>query len=97
MVKYKLVLTTSSMASHLAANGIVTPSITINQSSSSSSAMPANPAQRRPRSASLVKVESVGDSLYEVLDQNAYVNPNAEWVNRKGKPSSQDLWHFANN
>lgn len=37
----------------------------------------------------------MGDSLYEVLDQNAYVNPNAEWVNRKGKRGSRDLWLFA--
>jgi len=39
----------------------------------------------RQRSASIVTVEEVGgDSLEEVLDQNAYKNINSEWVNGKG-------------
>ncbi|TDL29672.1 Orm1 type endoplasmic reticulum protein [Rickenella mellea] len=39
----------------------------------------------RGRSGSLIKVEEVGtQSQEEVLDQSAYVNINAEWVNRKG-------------
>ncbi|KAJ7228206.1 ORMDL family-domain-containing protein [Mycena pura] len=39
----------------------------------------------RQRSGSIVKVEKVGDgSLEEVLDQNGYVNINANWVNAKG-------------
>lgn len=39
----------------------------------------------RPRSSSIVKVEEVGhDSLEEVLDQSAYLNFNADWVNAKG-------------
>lgn len=39
---------------------------------------------RRARSSSLVTVEQVGESLYEVLDQSAYANQNVEWVNYKG-------------
>lgn len=40
---------------------------------------------RRQRSASIVKVEQVGDrTTEEVLDQSAYVNINANWVNAKG-------------
>ncbi|GLB34143.1 putative ORMDL family protein [Lyophyllum shimeji] len=39
----------------------------------------------RPRSASIVKVEEVGDrSIEESLDRSAYVNINANWVNAKG-------------
>jgi len=39
----------------------------------------------RDRSGSLMKVEKVGESsLEQDLDQGAYVNINAEWVNRKG-------------
>ena len=39
----------------------------------------------RDRSGSLVKVEKVGESsLEQDLDQGAYANINAEWVNRKG-------------
>ena len=42
-------------------------------------------AKGRARSNSLVKVEEVGaQSQEEVLDQSAYVNINAEWVNYKG-------------
>ncbi|KAF7332460.1 Protein ORM1 [Mycena kentingensis (nom. inval.)] len=42
-------------------------------------------SRTRPRSASIVKVEQVGDgSLEEALDQSAYVNINANWVNAKG-------------
>ncbi|EPQ59194.1 Orm1 type endoplasmic reticulum protein [Gloeophyllum trabeum ATCC 11539] len=47
---------------------------------------PLPPALRaRGRSGSIVKVEQVGPSSQEeVLDQSAYANVNAEWVNRKG-------------
>ncbi|ETW83630.1 hypothetical protein HETIRDRAFT_242658, partial [Heterobasidion irregulare TC 32-1] len=38
----------------------------------------------RARSGSLLKVEKVDSSTEEVLDQGAYANINAEWVNRKG-------------
>ncbi|KAG6850197.1 hypothetical protein H0H93_016626 [Arthromyces matolae] len=40
----------------------------------------------RPRSASIVKVEEVGDdrSIEESLDRGAFVNINADWVNVKG-------------
>ncbi|KIM25512.1 hypothetical protein M408DRAFT_55402, partial [Serendipita vermifera MAFF 305830] len=38
----------------------------------------------RARASSLVTVEQVGESHYQVLDQSAYANPNAEWVNHKG-------------
>ena len=40
---------------------------------------------RRARSGSLLKVEKVDSSTEEVLDQGAYANINAEWVNRKGE------------
>jgi len=43
--------------------------------------------QRRGRSNSLLKVEHVDSSNEEALDQAAYVNINAEWVNRKGGSS----------
>ncbi|KAL5507934.1 ORM1 [Sanghuangporus vaninii] len=38
----------------------------------------------RRRSSSLVKVENVGETQEELLDQSVYVNVNVEWVNRKG-------------
>ncbi|KAJ4496849.1 Orm1 type endoplasmic reticulum protein [Lentinula lateritia] len=38
----------------------------------------------RGRSGSLLKVEHVGRSTVEDLDQNTYVNNNANWVNAKG-------------
>jgi hypothetical protein len=43
---------------------------------------------RRGRSSSFVKVEHVDSSNEEALDQAAYANNNAEWVNRKGGCSS---------
>lgn len=44
-----------------------------------------SPLRTRNRSASIVKVEEVGDrSVEEVLDRSAYVNINADWVNAKG-------------
>nr|GAT58456.1 protein ORM1 [Mycena chlorophos] len=43
------------------------------------------PFRSRPRSASIVKVEQVGDgTVEEVLDRSGYVNINANWVNAKG-------------
>jgi len=39
---------------------------------------------RRGRSNSFLKVEHVDSSNEEALDQAAYANINAEWVNRKG-------------
>ena len=48
----------------------------------------------RARSNSIVKVEDVGASQEQVLDQSAYANYNAEWVNRKGVlPFFQYLLH----
>jgi len=45
-------------------------------------------SRSRPRSASIVKVEEVGDhSVEEVLDRSAYANINADWVNAKGTPT----------
>ncbi|KAI0310420.1 putative ORM1-unfolded protein response protein [Amylostereum chailletii] len=38
----------------------------------------------RRRSSSILKVEQVDSSNVDVLDQGAYSNFNAEWVNRKG-------------
>lgn len=44
-----------------------------------------SPLRPRPRSASIVKVEEVGDrSVDEFLDRSAYANINADWVNAKG-------------
>ena len=43
---------------------------------------------RRGRSSSILKVEHVDSSTEEALDQAAYANINAEWVNRKGEYSS---------
>jgi hypothetical protein len=39
---------------------------------------------RRGRSSSFLKVEHVDSSNEVALDQAAYANNNAEWVNRKG-------------
>ena len=40
----------------------------------------------RTRSGSLLKVEQVGEgSAEQDLDQNLYVNINADWVNMKGQ------------
>jgi hypothetical protein len=41
--------------------------------------------QRRGRSGSFLKVEHVDSSNEVALDQAAYANINAEWVNRKGE------------
>ncbi|EIW76294.1 Orm1 type endoplasmic reticulum protein, partial [Coniophora puteana RWD-64-598 SS2] len=38
----------------------------------------------RQRRGSIVKVEEVGGRTEELLDRNAYVNINANWVNAKG-------------
>ena len=43
---------------------------------------------RRGRSSSFLKVEHVDSSNEVALDQAAYANNNAEWVNRKGVCSS---------
>ena len=43
-----------------------------------------NVGHRRTRSRSVLKVEHVDSSNEEALDQAAYENINAEWVNRKG-------------
>ena len=41
--------------------------------------------RQRTRSGSLLKVEQVGEGSAERdLDQNLYVNINADWVNMKG-------------
>ena len=41
--------------------------------------------RQRTRSGSLLKVEQVGEgSAEQDLDQNIYVNINADWVNMKG-------------
>ncbi|KAI0065772.1 Orm1 type endoplasmic reticulum protein [Artomyces pyxidatus] len=56
------------------------PGLSIHTSGSGS----ASHASRRGRSGSLLKVEKVDSSTEEVLDQSAYANLNAEWVNRKG-------------
>lgn len=45
---------------------------------------PSTTHQRRGRSNSYLKVEHVDSSNEEALDQAAYPNINAEWVNRKG-------------
>lgn len=45
---------------------------------------PATAAHRRGRSGSFLKVEHVDSSNEVTLDQAAYANINAEWVNRKG-------------
>lgn len=45
---------------------------------------PRSMGKSRARSNSIVKVEDVGASQEQVLDQSAYANNNAEWVNRKG-------------
>lgn len=52
----------------------------------------------RARSRSVLKVEHVDSSNEETLDQAAYANINAEWVNRKGaqycnrrRPSSHTI------
>ena len=42
--------------------------------------------RQRTRSGSLLKVEQVGEgSAEQDLDQNLYVNINADWVNMKGE------------
>jgi len=52
--------------------------------SSSTSSNSAVKLKGRARSASLVKVEEIKESLDDVLDQSVYPNVNQEWVNRKG-------------
>jgi hypothetical protein len=50
--------------------------------------------QRRGRSNSFLKVEHVDSSNEEALDQAAYANINAEWVNRKGGSSKHQTDEF---
>lgn len=50
-----------------------------------------SPLRTRTRSASIVKVEEVGDRVEELLDRSAYVNPNVTWVNAKGSPYPQQI------
>jgi len=47
----------------------------------------ATPRERRGRSGSLVEVKEVATDEQDLLDQNAYNNPNPEWVNAKGAVS----------
>ena len=56
----------------------------------------------RARSRSVLKVEHVDSSNEETLDQAAYANINAEWVNRKGaqycnrrRPSCHTIAHHS--
>jgi len=52
---------------------------------SSTSSPPRRAPTSRARSVSLVKVEDVGESPDEQVDQSAYGNNyNADWVNHKG-------------
>lgn len=54
-------------------------------SATSHLAMPDSiPRERRGRSSSLVEVKEVATEEQDLLDQNAYNNPNPEWVNAKG-------------
>ena len=59
--------------------------------------LPGKPAtqpkhRQRTRSGSLLKVEQVGEGSAERdLDQNLYVNINANWVNMKGGHDSVQL------
>ena len=48
--------------------------------------IPSKPSSMRSRgrSNSIVKVEEIGETQDQVLDQSLYVNLNVEWVNRKG-------------
>lgn len=47
---------------------------------------PTTQIKQRARSGSLLKVEQVGEGSAERdLDQNLYVNINADWVNMKGR------------
>ena len=48
--------------------------------------IPSKPSgmRSRGRSNSIVKVEEIGETQDQVLDQSLYVNLNVEWVNRKG-------------
>lgn len=39
----------------------------------------------RGRSNSIVKVEEIGETQEQMLDQSVYANMNVEWVNRKGE------------
>jgi hypothetical protein len=73
----------SRMSSQMRPKVIVPPSISLQQSINPVKQSVAS-STRRARSGSLVTVEHVGESAYDLLDQNAYANPNAEWVNRKG-------------
>ena len=69
-------------------SSIGSPSVSLflnNSESTSHHAQKRGESCVRERSGSLVKVEEVGNkSQEEVLDQNVYVNINAEWVNSKG-------------
>ncbi|TNY18995.1 putative response to unfolded-protein [Rhodotorula diobovata] len=52
--------------------------------SGSSSAVPKATTTRRARSSSIVSVQEVADTYDDQLDQAAFTNINAEWVNYKG-------------
>lgn len=56
--------------------------------SGSSSAVPKATTTRRARSSSIVSVQEVADTYDDQLDQAAFTNINAEWVNYKGQSPS---------
>ena len=61
------------------------PTVALPLLASTSSSPPRRAPVSRARSVSLVKVEDVGESPDEQVDQSAYGNNyNADWVNHKG-------------
>ena len=65
----------------------IIPTVSLPVIASSTSSPPRRAPTSRARSVSLVKVEDVGESPDEQVDQSAYGNNyNADWVNHKGSP-----------
>jgi hypothetical protein len=60
------------------------PGLSLHPDGNNANNVNANVGPKRPRSRSVLKVEHVDSSNDEALDQAAYANINAEWVNRKG-------------
>ena len=60
------------------------PGLSLHPDSDNSNGGNGNVGHKRARSRSVLKVEHVDSSNEEALDQAAYANINAEWVNRKG-------------
>lgn len=82
------------MPSSSASKGINIPPINILPSGNTLTFASSEAAKRRGRSGSLVAVEEVGGGQEDFLDQSAFPNLNAGWVNGKGQSAVSIYFSF---